>query len=102
MNALYPRMPRDAGISARTVVQFIVETDGSVNPRSVAVVSSTDPHFSAPSEKVLSAARFTPGRKDGHTVRTLVEMPLAWRAAPSPASVDAAPGPAGPVVSSFR
>lgn len=94
MNALYPRMLRDAGISARTVVRFIVETDGSVDPGTVTIVSSTDPQFTAPSEKLPAAARFTPGRKAGHAVRTLVEMPLAWTAAPSPELVGT--GPAGP------
>lgn len=75
----YPPMLRDAGVEGRVVVQFIVNTDGRVDPASITVVSSTTPELDAPSRRAAERMRFRPARVNGQPVRVLTSLPIDWR-----------------------
>lgn len=86
MKALFPKMLRAAGVSGSAKIQFVIEKDGTVDPRTVKVISTTNPEFSEPSVKAIELARFEPGKYKGEPVRVLVRMPITWKApAPQPA-----------------
>ncbi|HET7321702.1 MAG TPA: TonB family protein [Longimicrobiaceae bacterium] len=81
MQRLYPRMLQDAGISGSTMLQFVIEKDGSVDESTVKVISASNDQFADPAVKAITRARFSPGRYKGKAVRTLVQIPITWKPA---------------------
>lgn len=82
---IMPRFP-DAlhrpGYEGTVSVAFIVNADGSVRPRSVAVMQSTDPVLSRWACDSVPTIRFVPARHHGRAVATQVVMPFTYRVAP--------------------
>lgn len=74
----YPAALRQAGVSGRVTLSYIVNGDGSVDSASVAVVSSTNPAFEAPSRIVVAATRFWPGCLRGQPVRTRIQQGIMF------------------------
>lgn len=87
MMKLYPPHLQDAGVGGAVTMQFIIESDGLVNPSSIRVVDSRPAQFAEPSSKVVEAFRFRPGRYQGRDVRVLIQIPLTWQP-PRGAQVD--------------
>ena len=79
MERLYPTALRDNRIGGRVVVQFVVDTNGRVDPSSVQVMSSTVAELESPTREALEAFRFTPARKGDQNVRMLMQMPVVWQ-----------------------
>lgn len=73
----YPEVARLAGIEGRVVVQFIVDEEGRVlNP---VVLKSIGAGCDEEALRVISQARFTPGRQRGKAVRVKFAIPVTFR-----------------------
>lgn len=77
LNAEYPPLLRDAGITARAQVQVHVAATGQV--LGVQALSSTHPEAGPAAERVLARARFRPARKAGQPVEARVVLPVEFR-----------------------
>jgi periplasmic protein TonB len=74
----YPRGLRDAGIGGSVQVRFIIDTDGKVDPTSVEIVAASVNALGEAATKALEDIQFTPGKKDGASVRSMVVMPIVY------------------------
>jgi protein TonB len=78
----YPPALRQAGVEGSAMVQFVVDTNGRVDPQSVTVVSTTNALFATAAIEVIKRARFSPGRfaSEGEmqAVPVSVRVPLTW------------------------
>jgi len=73
----YPREPHDAGIQGAVLLEFVVESTGSVGD--VRVTRSVHPDLD---EAAIASARkwqFTPGTKSGQPIAVIVTMDVAFR-----------------------
>jgi hypothetical protein len=84
IDRLYPAELRAAGTRDVSLVQFVVERDGLVDPTTLKVVSSSDERLEVPSVLVVERFRFQPGIYHGRPVRVLVQMPITWEPKPPP------------------
>ena len=77
----YPAVMKSAGIPGRVVLQFVVNTDGKVDPGSVKVNSSSHKAFEEPARKSItsSACAFKPGSSRGAPVRVLVQQAVSFK-----------------------
>lgn len=75
----YPQLLRDAGVEGETLLRFVVDTLGRVEPGTVRVVQATHPAFALAVQAVLPQMRFAPARIGEKRVRQLVEFPLQFR-----------------------
>ena len=74
----YPESLRQAGISGRVVIRFVVDTLGSIDMTSVQVLESTHDGFARAVRDVLPRFRFKPSEVGGRRVRSLAEMPFEF------------------------
>jgi protein TonB len=74
----YPPLLRQGGIEGTVLLEFVVDTAGRVEPRTVTVVSSPHPGFEPPAVDLARRAVFRPGRVGGRPVRVLVRMPVTF------------------------
>lgn len=75
----YPEMARKAGIEGRVIVQFIVNENGDViNPT---VVQGRHPMLDEEAVRVISLAKFTPGRQRGREVKVRIALPITFKLA---------------------
>ena len=73
----YPQEAIDKGIGGKVIVQFVVNTDGSICNDSV--VRSVDPILDAEAIRVVrSMPNWTPGKQRGEPVRVRFTMPVAF------------------------
>jgi TonB family protein len=75
---VYPRLLMEQGVAGRVTLQFIVDTLGDVEPRSVEVLKSTHEAFASAAKDGILEARFEPARYGGHHVRQLSRMPVSF------------------------
>ena len=75
----YSQSLQDAGLEGRVQVAFVVNEDGSVDEKSIRVVSSPDDGLSKAAEVAVRKLKFQPGKKDGQAVRCQVVMPIQYR-----------------------
>ncbi|MGK2935000.1 MAG: TonB-dependent receptor plug domain-containing protein [Gemmatimonadaceae bacterium] len=75
-----------AGVGGRVVAEFIVGTDGSIEPGSFGIASTTHPYFSASVKAALEGAIFRAARLAGRNVRQLVQVPFVFDLPPVPAA----------------
>lgn len=75
----YPRMLREAGVEGRVVVQFVVDTNGRVEPGSIKVITASEEGFSDPSVAAVKEFRFRPAKRQGRSVRQIVQLPVTWQ-----------------------
>lgn len=78
LERLYPAAARDVGLAAEVRVQMVVNTDGTVNPASIVIVSASDPRFAEPARRAAERFRFAPANLMGEPVRVLVSLPIRW------------------------
>lgn len=78
----FPSVMQSAGISGKVVLQFVVLTDGKVDPGSVKVISSTHKAFEAAARTGITAptCTFTPGKSRGSPVKVLVQQGISFKA----------------------
>lgn len=78
----YPQTLKDAGVSGTAIVEFVVDTTGSVEPETFGVISSSHRLFSEAARQALAEARFTPATLAGRHVRQVVQLPVRFQATP--------------------
>jgi protein TonB len=72
----YPFEMRRAGISGQVVVDFIVDVNGEV--RNAFSAQSSQREFEAAAVQAVSKWKFRPGRKNGHSVNTHMQVPIVF------------------------
>jgi protein TonB len=75
----YPDALKSANVEGAVVMQFIVGTNGRVEPGSIKVVSSPHRQFSDAVRDALLNAKYRPAQVGGHAVRQLVEQSFSFR-----------------------
>jgi hypothetical protein len=66
-------------VSGSVVLQFVIDTTGSVDKRSVLLVDYTSPEFATSCLQALYLMHYRPAELDHHKVRELVEQPFAFK-----------------------
>lgn len=61
-------------VAGHAIVRAIIDTLGRAEERTLTVLELPDPAFEAPLLDMMLAARFTPARRKGHAVRSVVTM----------------------------
>jgi len=74
----YPAMLRHQQVEGRVVAEFVVDTLGRVEPKSVRIVSATHALFANAARSALPRARYTPAELEGRKVRQLVVLPVRF------------------------
>jgi protein TonB len=75
----YPPVMQSAGIPGKVVMQFVVNTDGHVDPSTFKVVSTTHKAFEDPAREAMLKCSFKPGKSRGQAVRVLVQQALSFK-----------------------
>jgi protein TonB len=75
----YPPVMQSAGIPGKVVMQFVVNTDGHVDPSTFKVVSTTHKAFEDPAREAMLMCSFKPGKSRGQAVRVLVQQALSFK-----------------------
>jgi protein TonB len=78
LERVYPPSLRDSGVTGETVLQFVIDENGRVEPGTVEVVSSSNEAFSAAARRIVGTMRFSPARSHGRTVRVTTTVPVRW------------------------
>lgn len=76
LNADYPPLLREAGITARAQVRVRIAATGEV--LGVEAVSATHPEAGPAAERAMARARFRPARKDGQAVAAEFVLPVQF------------------------
>ena len=77
-NLRYPKVAIENGIQGRVIVQFIVNTDGSISDATV--IRSVDPACDEEALRVInSMPHWTPGQTNGKNVRVRYTLPVTFR-----------------------
>lgn len=74
----YSRYLQQAGISGKVVLEFVVDTKGTVEPATVHVIQSANDKLTEAAKTALGEIKFVPGVADGHKVRTRVQFPIVY------------------------
>jgi TonB family protein len=77
----YPESARIREIVGEAVLEFVVDTNGRAEPRSVRLVNAPHPDFARSARTALASARFTPARLSGEPVRCRVRLPIVFQIA---------------------
>ena len=75
----YPEVLRQSGVDGSVLVQFIVDTTGAVDMRSVRVLKSTHDLFTQAVRSALASFRFKPAEVNGKRTAALAEMPFEFQ-----------------------
>ncbi len=77
-NIKYPSISQENGVQGRVIVQFVVNSDGSiVDP---VVMKSVDPYLDKEALRVVkSMPKWTPGEQRGKPVRVKFTLPVQFR-----------------------
>ena len=78
----YPDALARAGVGGRVVVEFLIDSTGGVDPRTLHVVESTDWRFTEAVRGSLPALRFTPVLRDERAVGVTVRQPFVFAVRP--------------------
>ena len=77
-NVRYPKDAMEAKKEGRALVEFVIETDGSITD--VSVVKEVYPSIDDEAVRVVkSMPKWTPGEQDGEKVRVKFTMPIAFK-----------------------
>lgn len=74
----YPSALQAAGVEGTVIAQFVVNTDGTVDPRTFKALESPHELFTASVRRALADMRFTPAEAGGHRVKQLVQQPFVF------------------------
>ncbi len=74
----YPDKLRESGIEGRVVVQFVVDRNGRVENGTVKIINASHDEFVEPTRAALREFRFRPAKRQGQTVRQVVQIPVTW------------------------
>lgn len=74
----YPTVSQEVGSQGRVIVQFVVDTDGSIS--GAQVVKGVDPHLDKEALRVInSMPKWAPGRQAGKAVRVKYTVPVNFK-----------------------
>jgi TonB family protein len=76
----YPDSLWRAGVPGRVVAEFIVDSEGVIEPGSLRIASSTHPYFTSAVKAALDNAEFRPAQLGGKSVRQIVQLPFVFSA----------------------
>jgi TonB family protein len=76
---LYPDSLRLVGVEGEVIAQFVVDTNGRVEPTSLLLLTSTHRLFSDAVRTALPGMRFRPAELGGQRIRQLVQVPFLFR-----------------------
>jgi TonB family protein len=74
----YPDSLYRERVSGHVIAEFVVDPDGRARPRTIGMVSSTDPLFSSAVREAIVGARFIPARRHGMAVPQVVRQSFAF------------------------
>jgi len=74
----YPKALRSAHVEGVVIAEFVVDTTGRVDPRSVHIVQSTDTAFSTAVVQAVLAGQYAPATIAGQKVRQRVHQPFTF------------------------
>jgi TonB family protein len=74
----YPKELRDAGIEGQVLVQFVVDSTGSVDMRTFKVLKSNHQLFTDATRTALAAMQFAPATVGGRKVSQLLQTPFMF------------------------
>lgn len=86
---IYPDSLWRAGVAGRVVAEFVVDSEGLIEPGSLRIVSATRPSFASAVTAALGEATFRAALLAGNPVRQIVLLPFVF----SPVAGDSAPSP---------
>jgi len=75
---VYPDSLLKAGVGGRVVAEFVVDSEGIVEPGSVRIVSFTHSYFAAAVRAALGSATFRSAVLGGKPVRQIVQLPFVF------------------------
>ena len=75
----YPVGLERAGVSGVVQVEYVVGSDGRVDPQSVRALSSTHPAFHPGCAGGVARRRFKPARRGGRSIAVLVQQTIRFR-----------------------
>jgi TonB family protein len=78
----YPPKLLELKLEGATVVQFVVDSTGHVDVKSLVVLESTHPDFTQAVRDVLPRMKYQPARMGRRPVAQLVEQKFGFRIAP--------------------
>jgi TonB family protein len=78
----YPPLLRDAGITGQTVMSFVVDEEGTVDRRSIVVVSATHEGFAQASASVVWRMQFRPAWVLNRITAVRMQIPISWTLEP--------------------
>lgn len=78
LERVYPEPLREAGVTGQTVLQFVIDENGRVEPGSVEILSSSNDEFAAAARRIVSSMRFSPAKSGGRSVRVMTTLPVTW------------------------
>ena len=74
----YPQEASAKGIMGRVIVNFVVETDGTVS--NVTVVDSKNPYLDREAARVvMSMPKWIPAKHEGQAVRVKYSLPISFQ-----------------------
>lgn len=76
----YPEKLKAAGVDGTVQVQFVIGTDGKVDPNSIEVIAATVPALGEAAKEVAAKLEFQPGKVNDSPVRTRVLLPIVYKA----------------------
>ena len=77
-NVKYPKEAQEQGKQGRVIVQFVVNTDGSISNDTI--VRSVDPSLDAEAVRIVrNMPNWTPGKQKGEPVRVRFTLPVTFR-----------------------
>ena len=77
-NMKYPSICQEQGIQGRVIVQFVVNTDGSIVDAQV--VKPVNPYLDKEALRVVSIMpKWSPGKQRGKAVRVRFTLPVTFR-----------------------
>ncbi len=77
-NIKYPTIAQEQGVQGRVIIQFVVETDGSITD--VTVARGVDPYLDKEAVRVVKTMpKWIPGRQNGKPVRVKFTVPVLFR-----------------------
>ena len=75
----YPQSAKDAGVQGRILLQFAIDTDGSM--KDIQLIRGIHPDLDAEALRVLNSCteKWTPGMQDGQPVKVTYVFPIVFK-----------------------
>jgi protein TonB len=74
----YPAALEAVGIEGQVMVEFVIDTLGRVQPRSIRIMATTHPDFAVAARAAVAGAIFRPAHLSAHPVRQLTRQSIRF------------------------